>query len=109
MIFEIPLNSENASFKIRTILDDVEVVLLINWNDRIERWVLSIFDPSEVPLISGLPLHINTELLERFEVIGLPPGKMMLFDTTLQFIECPRDGLGDKYKLLYEDITPEVL
>lgn len=103
--FEIPIfPDEESSFKIRTTLEDNELVLRFDWNTRQERWMMSIFDPNEVLLIANIPLHINSELIERFEVIGLPPGRLMLFDTTGKTVECAFEDLGERCKLLYQTI-----
>lgn len=101
-IFEVPITQDDASFKIRTILEGFELVLKIDWNTRIERWHVSIYNAAEEPLVTGLPMHINTELIERFEIVGLPPGRLMLFDTSGRITEAGRDDLGDRCKLLYE-------
>ena len=79
-ILNIPLDSENASFKIRTILEDIELVLLISWNTRAERWYLTIMNATEVTLLAGIPMHVDTEFIERFQIDGLPPGKLLLYD-----------------------------
>lgn len=99
--FEIPITDDSPSFKIRTILESVQVVFRFDWNGRDLRWALSIYDTSENPLALFLPMNINTELLERFEIVGLPPGLMMLYDTSGKNDEAGRDDLGDRCKLVY--------
>lgn len=59
-------------------------------------------DASEQPLLMGHPLNIDIELLERFEIDGLPPGKLTLYDMSEKSIECGRDDLGDRCQLLYQ-------
>lgn len=98
---EIPIQVGDASFKIRTILEDIQLVMKFDWNGRDTKWNVSIYDTSENPLVLGLPLNINTELLARFEIVGLPPGLMMLFDSSGKNEEAGRDDLGDRCKLIY--------
>lgn len=102
-VYEIPLDSLNASVKIRTVLEDIELVLRFDWNERLERWVLYIYDAEENPLVLGLVLNINQELIRRFEIEGLPPGNLILYDAEGTETECGRDDLGDRCKLLYQD------
>lgn len=99
--FEIPITLTDPSFKIRTILENVQLVFKFDWNERDIKWNLSIFDTSENPLLYSLPLNVNTELLERFEIAGLPPGLLMLYDTSGKNLEAGRDDLGDRCKLVY--------
>jgi hypothetical protein len=102
-IFEIPLEvDEDYHFKLTTVLEDIQLILRFDWIERQLRWVLSIYDANEVLLVASLPLNINVELIERLEIIGLPPGRLILYDTTEKFIECGFKDLGDRCKLLYE-------
>ncbi len=101
-ILEVPLDSEDPSFKLRTTLEDVQLVLRFDWVIRIARWSMSIFDDSESPILLGVTLNVNNELLERFEIPALPPGKMLLYDTSGRWLECGRNDLGDRCKLFYE-------
>lgn len=98
---EIPLTNTDASFKILTSLEDVEVVLRFDWSTRMERWHLSILDTSENPILMGQVMNINNELISRFKIDGLPPGQMMLYDTEGKSQECGRDDLGQRCRLLY--------
>lgn len=103
-VFEIPIDNEDAfpSLKMRTILEGVEVILRMDWNTREERWGLSIFTSLEEPIVLGLPMHINTELIQRFEIETLPPGNLLLYDSTGNIEEAGIGDLGDRCKLLYE-------
>lgn len=100
-VLEIPLNSDDASFKIRTILEEIELVLRFDWNTRQAKWHIMILTSSEEPLV-GCPMNINSEFLSRFKKTGLPSGKLILYDTSGGIVECGRDDLGDRCKLLYQ-------
>lgn len=102
-IFEIPITNTEASFKIRTILEDVELVLRFDWNGRDSRWQMSISDAQEQPIVMGLALNINTELIHRYELEALPPGRLALYDTSGTFTEAGREDLGGRCKLLYRE------
>lgn len=99
---EIPLVNNEPRFKIRTVLDDIELVLLFDWNTRAERWQLSIFDANETVLVQGICLNVDTELLSRFVVDGLPNGKLALYDTSETNTEAGINDLGDRCKLIYQ-------
>lgn len=101
-IFEIPVSKENAAFSIRTELDGVVFILRFAWNDRRERWVLSVFDANQSPIVVGVVMNINSDLLGRFKDQELPEGMLMLYDTSEKDIECGRDDFGNRAKLLYQ-------
>lgn len=98
---EIPITLSDASFKIRTVLEGVQIFLRFDWNERDTKWQISIFDASENPLLYFIPMNVNTEILERFEIPGIPAGLLMLYDTSGKNVEAGRDDLGDRCKLVY--------
>jgi hypothetical protein len=107
-IFEIPIDRETddePSLKMRTVLEDIELVLRFDWNTREERWSISIYDALDNPLIIGQVLTINNELLQRFEIIGLPPGELLLYDTSNKVIEAGLEDLGKRCRLLYLSVA----
>lgn len=101
-IYEIPITTDEPAFKLRTVLEDIELVLNLRWNSRQQRWILDIYSSDETALLLGLVLNINMELIRRFQIDGLPAGSLMLFRKTGQHIECDRDELGNQCALLYE-------
>lgn len=100
-VLEIPITTDEPSFKIRTILEGTEVVLRFDYNTRLQKYHISVFDASENPLILGHALNIDTEIFSRFEIVGLPPGNLMLYDSSNKHIEAAVGDLGDRCKLLY--------
>lgn len=102
-ILEIPIDSEDPSFTIRTSLEGINLILRFDWNDRLSQWFISFFDEVENPLVYRVPLHIDHEILFRFEINGLPPGLMILYDTSDKRKPCGRDDLGKRCRLLYQN------
>ncbi|NIQ92445.1 MAG: hypothetical protein GWN93_27070 [Deltaproteobacteria bacterium] len=102
-IFEIPTTSDFADFKLRTVLEGGTYVFRIYWNSRQQRWHLSISDPDETPVLMGIPLVADTDVIGAFEIPGLPPGIIMLYDSGEKREEAGRDDLGSRHRLLYEE------
>lgn len=107
-IIQIPADAIEASYSLRTQLDGIDVLLRFEWNDRMERWKISFYTPTDEPLLVGIPMQINLELIERFEIPGLPPGQLLLFDTSEKNLECGRDDLGGRCLLLYNEAATVV-
>lgn len=64
-------------------LDGVEFILSLAYNQREERWYLSIADDEGALLIGGLKLQANWPLLWRHRYnTKLPLGEIMACDTT---------------------------
>lgn len=100
-ILEIPIIYNESRFEIRTSLDDVEYVLYFYWNSRAQLWNLDFKDANNEALVNGIVLTVDREVLSQFVKIGMPSGKLVLFDTSLKHVECGEDELGDRCKLLY--------
>lgn len=65
-------------------LDGIKYVMSLSYNQREERWYLSLADDEGVPLISGLKLRANWPLLWRHRYnVRLPPGEIMAIATTV--------------------------
>jgi hypothetical protein len=106
-IYQIPIQKDNASFKIRTDLEDDTYILDFYYNSRLGRWHVSISDADENPVLMGVPLNINYNILQRFRMTALPPGLMMLFDSTDAFNEADDETFADTALLLYQESSEE--
>lgn len=100
-LYTIPLDPE-FSQKFDVEINGIDLIFKIEWNDRSEKYHLYIYDSFEVPLLSGVPLNVNTELVDRFKIVGLPEFKMALVDTTLKDVEAAFDELGGRTLLMFQ-------
>ena len=104
-ILEIPIEKEDddPALKIRTVLEGVEIVILFEWNNRQEKWHASFYDATETPILLGVPLNINLEYFVRFEIPALPPGRLLLYDTSDKNQEAGLADLGKRCRLYYQE------
>jgi hypothetical protein len=64
-------------------LDGVPFVLSLAYNQREDRWYLSLADDEGNPLLSGLKLQANWPILFRYSYLTtIPAGELMAIDTT---------------------------
>jgi hypothetical protein len=77
-------------------LDGVPVKLNLTWNSFDECWNLDILNTSDGPIISGVKLTIGYDLVSRYRVAGLPPGKLMVIDPTFKFDDIGYDDFVNK-------------
>lgn len=101
-IQKIDINAEFASFKIKTDIEDVSYILRFDWNTRTERWYIGIYDSDENAIQIGIPMNVDCDLISRFAETELPPGILILLDTSGLHSEAGRDDLGDRCVLLYQ-------
>jgi len=81
-ILTIPTSTE--PFQRMTVrLDGRDYVLELRYNQREERWYLSIADDEGAPILSGLKLQANWPLLWRHRYnTQVPPGEILAAVTT---------------------------
>ncbi len=101
-ILEIPISPDAPLFSFRVTLDGEEYLFKLDWNDRENRWYLSLFTIAEEPLALGIKVVANCSLLRRFTGSNMPPGALFAVDMSPLAGESPTySELGDRVKLLY--------
>ncbi|MCP4481422.1 MAG: hypothetical protein GY817_01150 [bacterium] len=102
-IVEIPTRIDIASYKYEIALDNEIYTFQFTYVDRLQRWVLNILTIDEEPIVMGITLHSNSDLLGRFANASLPQGKLMCYDIEGELKSAGRDDLGVRVKLLYQE------
>lgn len=85
-------------------LDDVLFGFVLLYRERQDRWYMSIYDSDGEPLLLGKKLSVDTPLLEAYEIPGLPPGEIALWDTSGAEVECGFADLGVRCELIYIEV-----
>ncbi len=68
--FTEELNIEERTYKFQFV-----------FNSRSEAWSLSIFDPRSNPIVEGIRLVLNYELIRIHNYLPIPPGHLFVVDT----------------------------
>ena len=99
---ELPIPANVPLFSERITLDGVEFLFQFDWNDREQRWYLSIRDINETALALGLKIVANVPLLRRFTNAALPQGTLIACDLSNQFGDPPGyTELGTRVRIFY--------
>jgi hypothetical protein len=99
---EIPIPSDVPLFSERITLRGVEYLFQFDWNDRAQRWSLSIFTVDEQPLATGIRIVANWPLLRRFTDPRLPRGTLIAADLSPSQGESPTYlDLGTRVRLMF--------
>jgi hypothetical protein len=100
-ILQIPTDSDNSTYTETIQLEGIFYIFDFHWNTRDEAWYCTIYASDRTPIIAGIKLVVDYELLNDYKVEGMPPGALFLIDTTLQRIPCQRNDLGVRCQLIY--------
>jgi hypothetical protein len=106
MLLEIPLRNDSESYDFEIDLSGVTYNLLVNWNGRASEWTMAIREGGGLDLLVGaFPLSCGVNLLDRFARSDLPQGTLFLVDTNGDNEAPTFEGMGQRWRLLFEDLT----
>ncbi len=64
MIKELYFDRELFNYTYTVSLNDKNYIIGIRFNERAEKWVLSLFDEENNPIVQGLYLHKNSAVVK---------------------------------------------
>lgn len=104
--FIVPLSNDVPFYRFKVDLSGVQFTVRARYNQRMDRWVIDIADPSNNDIINGLKICIRTELFAQYVIPGLPVGSMIAEDNRNTVQDQPvRNSFGTTHSLLYMDPT----
>ena len=102
-LFEIPIDSTDASYQLRTEVDGSVYILRFDWNSRLEMWHMSVYDADESPIVIGQAMVVNYNFMNKFKDERLPVGVWVLLDVFEKNQDAGREDLGSRHRLFYDD------
>ena len=102
-IFKLPLSSEFPKFRFTTELDNETFIFSFRLNERMNRWIMNIFDATEIPLIMGLPVLLGTVFYDQFKNPALPKGLLFAINPESANVEAGSEDLGKSVFIFYSD------
>jgi len=99
----IPVDNTVPSFTVTLNIEGIFFKFNFDYNYRDARWHLSIYNTDNTPVLLGLKLVLNYELIFQHPIEGLPRGSLMLYDLSSTNDPCVFDdkSLGDRCQLIY--------
>ena len=98
-ILQINIDTEQAITSQTVNLEGQDYILRFTWNNRDNSWNMDILLPADVPIIMGIKLVVNYELISRYIQANVPPGMMILYnDDNIQY---NRNDIDNTHLLLY--------
>lgn len=102
-IKKIPVSFNSPDFNFQIELDLVVFGFRFIWNERTNRFSLSITTEEGVELVSGITVVTNWKLLARFKDSRLPLGQLFTADMTGGSTEPDPVTFGDTVLLCYNE------
>jgi hypothetical protein len=73
----------------------------LHWNARDGAWFMSLYDANDEPLVAGRKVVLGADLLGHSADPRLPPGALLIIDTSGANEDPGRDDLGARCLLGY--------
>lgn len=100
-LFEIPL-LKSKYYEFSVPLDGILYNFEFCWNERAERFFISLFDSEKNLIISSVPAILKIPLFYGIKEKKLPKGRLIFIDTTNSLKKYIIEDFGSKIKLFYE-------
>lgn len=101
-VTEIPLTADNQQFRIQ--LGTVTYTLRVLWRDN-AGWIMDVMDNAGEPLLTGVPLVPDVDLIEQYPEMGISGVLAVLADKGAP--EYPtKTNLGSSSHLYFAQVTP---
>lgn len=101
MARRIPVTSDSPIYQQLTTLDGQDYNLTFHYNSRDFSWYLDIADLQRVPILTGIRLVVDWDLLRRCVDARRPPGILIANDLSGAGLDPGPDDLGTRVELLY--------
>lgn len=101
--FLIPARNDLPWYQFKITLSGVIYTLVFRYNNRMQRWILDVSDPSGNPIITGLVVLIGRFITAQYVTLALPPGPLFAIDNTGQDSQPTVYSFGVQNSLAYGD------
>ncbi|MFO3907752.1 hypothetical protein AAHD62_25110 [Enterobacter hormaechei] len=101
IVNEIPLTPDNQEFRVT--LGDVNYTLRVLWRDK-AGWIMDVMDSGAQPLLMGVPLVPDVDLIEQYPELGISGALIVVTDNGAP--EYPtKNNLGASSHLYFAQVT----
>jgi hypothetical protein len=104
-LFTVPVGNQLPWYKFRISLSGVLFTLHMRYNTRMTRWILDVNDASDNPIISGIPVLIERNLVGQYATLAIPEGILFASDDTGNGQQPTLYSFGLDHSMWYEDPT----
>lgn len=102
-LLELQLNSSTGNYRFRTRLDDVDYVFRFRWSGREESWIMDIRDFQNNPVVAGVRVVTNIDLLANFKHLDIPQGDLVAINLKSDTAEPGRNNFGTDIRIIYAE------
>jgi len=102
-LLELPIRTDIGKYNFRAPLDGITYTFRFRWNTRATAWFMDIKDVNDTPLVMGVKIVLNIELLASFKHLAIPQGTMLAVNLENENQAPTRDNFGTEIRLVYNE------
>jgi hypothetical protein len=99
----LPLDQNAPWFSFRIILNTIRYGIEARFNIRMNRWIMSIYDAGGAPVLMGIPLLIDRNLIP-YPTLKLPSGAMFVKDASGKQLQATLASFAVDHLLVQDDL-----
>ena len=103
-LLQIPTDPTLDNYSESMTLQGTSFTFLFEWSYRGGYWSLSIYDHAEAPVVQGVCIRCNVDMLEFVSAPGKPPGRLYAYATSGAGTDPGMTDLGGRVVLLYDEV-----
>lgn len=97
----IPIARKQPWFSMQIVLSQQRYTLELRYNLRMDRWILSVADAAGAPILVGIPMLIDRDLVSQYATLRLPPGPLFVMDETGKQLQAGLSSFFVDHVLVY--------
>ena len=99
----IPIDSKNTHYTFRTTLDNIPLLIRIDYNARAAMWYIEIYDEFEALLMGSRALVLGYNIFHNIDVSGLPDGRMLVINFLSKYSDPTLTNLGNDVLVTFRE------
>ena len=99
--FTLPLYIDEGQYNYDMELSGEVFTFFFYFNNRSEKWVISMYDSNGDPIFQGLNLVLGYDYFNSFSDSRLPNGNLVLISMVDNYEEPTRENLDQNFRLTY--------
>lgn len=100
---QLQLRSDVNNFQVLTELEGILYVFNFVFNFRTDLWSMDILNSEESEIVTGIPIVLGVDLIDRFSDERLPPGNLFGLNIKEENVEAGENDLNENYFIIYEE------
>jgi len=106
-LLEIPVIKSEDAYEFSLSIESVLYFFSFNYNLRRKRWLMDISNADKEPILYGVSMLTDVDIMNRFKSEDLPPGIFLVFDLSGISKNPEELDFGESVILLYEESEAE--